>query len=183
MSFSRRARLVRAQSSREPAWDVLPLGMLRRAVDSFSSQQAVKGMGSYNVLIDTSAPPMALPCALRLAGISDHVSSLFESPRRVLQTSKEAVARSTLKRTVRAHRLARLFVMQGLKKRGDLAAALEPGSQAPRKWFVRAVRRLVPPGVARRAPVPEVRSYPAQVEVRAGRVWCHPDRSSSPGRG
>ena len=139
-------------------------------MDSFSPTEAAEGMNLYKVLTGTNAPPMALPSAMRRAGVSEHASSLFDTLRQALQPSPQEVARSMFRRTMCAHPLARVSVMQGLKLRTDLVA-------------VRAVRRPVLPGVAPWPRAPEVRSYVVQVETRAGRAWRHPDSLSSPRRG
>ena len=62
------------------------------------------------MLIDSNAPPMALPSVLRQAGVADPASKLFETLRRVPQPSSRAVARSTFKRVTGARRLARVSV-------------------------------------------------------------------------
>ena len=136
MSFSRCARVAQAQRSHELAWDVLQLapaeasvGILRRAADSFSFGQAVEGTGLYNVLIDSTAPPMAQSSALRRAGVFEPAFSLFKTLRRVWRPSPQAVVRSISNRTMRAHPLACVSLMRGLKSRVDLAAASEPGVQ------------------------------------------------------
>ena len=92
-------------------------------------------MKLYKVLIDSNAPPMALPSALRRAGVSELASSLLGTLRMFLEASSQAVARSMFKRTMSAHRLARVSVMHGLKLRVDLVAALEPGMKRLRKWL------------------------------------------------
>ena len=53
----------------------------------------------------------------------------------MLQPSSQEVTRSMLRRTISAHRLARVSVAQRLKLRTDLVAALEPGTQGLRKWL------------------------------------------------
>ena len=92
-------------------------------------------MGLYNVLIDTGAPPMALPCALRRAGVSEPASSLLDAVRRVVLPSKDSVARSMFKRTMRARRLARLSAVYRLEMRVDFVAVFSSDIRGARKWF------------------------------------------------
>ena len=72
MSFTRRSRLVVAESFRKPAWDVLPLAahaacleVLSRAAVTFGPGPAVEGAGLFLSLSDKRTACMQLTRALR----------------------------------------------------------------------------------------------------------------------
>ena len=52
-----------------------------------------------------------------------------------MQPSSQEVARAMFKRTMSAHRPARVSVSRALKLRADLVTVLEPGMQGLLKWF------------------------------------------------
>ena len=144
MLFSRRARVMKAVSNGQPAWDVLQLvppdaymPVLCRAADSLLPDQALGGMRLFDALTDAGAPQQALPSALRRVGVSEHASSLFHAVSEVCcgHRPRRSCVRCSAERCLCPPSRARASILRGLKLRTTLVEALKPGMVGSRKWF------------------------------------------------
>ena len=142
MSFTRRARLLSAETMSFSAWDTLPLGppassrrVLHEASSAFASESAAEGFELFRAPSDAKDVNMRLRFALREEGVSERASSVLPTLQGVLRRSATTVARAPFPRAVIAYAPTHSSVERGLALCEELVALVRPGRDGLRRWL------------------------------------------------